>query len=261
MKLLLPAVLAAVSVFAVRPPQQAIVPAVPPPPAVHQIFAAGETLDYNLSWLKITGGTARMTISAPTDATYRITSIAKSGAAFSRIVKVRDEIETTVSRANFSTLRFIKRLDEKGDKHEEITTVEDGLATRRRRKVKSVKVPTPVYDPISVIYYLRTLDLSPGTKHELELVADAKLYSVHVHVRRRERLQTPAGTFETVMVEPTMESGGVNREERLFVWYTDDDRRIPVRIRTEVKVGAITATLTGITSGVDGIEPLTVRGQ
>jgi hypothetical protein len=256
---LLPALLAAVSLLMVRPPQETA--PTPPPQAIYQTFAAGETLDYNLAWLRITGGTARMTISAPTDNTYRITSVAKSGAAFSRIVKVRDEIETTVARANFSTLRFIKRLDEKGEKQEETTTVEDGVATRRRKKVKSVRVPTPVYDPISVIYYLRTLDLSPGAKHELELVADAKLYRVHVHVRRRERLQTPAGTFETVMVEPTMEIGGVNREERLFIWYTDDERRIPVRIRTEVKVGAITATLTAITSGVDSVEPPTVKGQ
>lgn len=257
---LLPAVLAAVSLLMVRPPQETA-PTVPPPHAIHQTFATGETLDYNLAWLRISGGTARMTISAPEEGRYRITSVARSGSAVAKLVKVREAIETTVSRSTFSTLRFIKRHDEKGETKEDITTVEDGVATRRRKKVKSVRVPTPVYDPISVIYYLRTLDLSPGAKHELELVADAKLYSVHVHVRRRERIQTPAGTFQTVMVEPTMESGGVNREERLFVWYTDDERRIPVRIRTEVKVGAITATLTVVTSGVDSVEPPSVKGQ
>jgi hypothetical protein len=263
-KFFLPVVLAAVSALAIRPPQQtttAITTDTPPVPAIHQLFAAGETLDYNLTWLRISGGAARMTISGADDGTYRITSVAKSGAAVARFVKVKDEIETTVARSTFTTLRFIKRHDEKGEKKEDITTVEDGVATRRRKKVKSVRVPTPVYDPISVIYYLRTLNLSPGATHELALVSDAKLYNVHVHVRRRERIQTPAGTFDTVMVEPSMESGGVNREERLFVWYTDDERRIPVRIRTEIKVGAITATLTGITSGVDAVEPPPARGQ
>jgi hypothetical protein len=258
-KILLPVVLAAISALAVRPPQQPVADA--PAAAIHQTFAAGETLDYNLTWLRISGGSARMTISAPEEGRYRITSVARSGSAVAKLVKVREAIETTVSRSTFSTLRFIKRHDEKGETKEDVTTVEDGVATRRRKKVKSVRVPTPVYDPISVIYYLRTLDLSPGTKHELDLVSDAKLYNVHVHVRRRERIQTPAGTFDTVMVEPSMESGGVSREERLFVWYTDDERRIPVRIRTEVKVGAITANLTAISSGVDAVEPPAVKGQ
>lgn len=231
------------------------------PAPVQQAFQNGETLDYTVTWMRISGGTARMTISAPTDDTYRLTSVARSGARFSRFVKVRDEIESTIARGNFSTLKYVKRLDEKGEKKEEITTIEDGVATRRRKKVKSVRVPNPVLDPLSVMYYLRTVDLSPNAKHELTLVADAKLYNVHVHVRRREKIQTPAGTFDTVMVEPTMESGGVEREERLFIWYTDDERRLPVRIRTEVKIGAITATLTKVTSGVESIDPPSIKGQ
>lgn len=231
------------------------------PAPVQQSFQNGETLDYTVTWMRISGGTARMTISAPNEGQYRLTSVAKSGAAFSRFVKVRDEIESTVSRENFSTLRFVKRLDEKGESKVETTTVEDGVATRKRKKIKSVRVPNPVYDPLSVMYHLRTLDLTVGARHELTLVADAKLYNVHVHVRRKEKIQTPAGTFDTVMVEPTMESGGVEREERLFIWYTDDDRRLPVRIRTEVKIGAITATLTKVTSGVETIDPPQIKGQ
>lgn len=231
--------------------------------AVPEKYVAGETLDYNLAWLKITGGTARMTI-APMDqerTSFRITSIAKSGPGFSRIFKVRDEIETIIAANDFSTLRYVKRLDERGDKIEEVTVVEDGVATRTRKKVKKVRVPRPVLDPISVIYYLRALDLTPGKSHELTVVADGKLYTVHARVRRRETLQTPAGRFATVLVEPEMISGGVAREERMFIWYSDDDRRLPVRIRTEIKVGAITATLRGVQSGVTSTDPPVLKAE
>ena len=233
------------------------------PGPVGESYVQGETLDYNLAWLKITGGTARMTIEPmdPERTRYRITSIAKSGSGFSRIFKVRDEIETIIAGDDFSTLRYTKRLDERGDKIEEVTTVEDGVATRKRRKVKKVAVPRPVFDPISVIYYLRGLDLTPGKSHELTLVADGKLYTVHARVKRRETIQTPAGTFETVLVEPEMLTGGVAREERMFIWYSDDERRVPVRIRTEIKVGAITATLRGVQSGVTSIDPPVLKSQ
>lgn len=225
---------------------------------VTEQFTAGETLDYSLTWLKITGGAARMTIKPLGEgehSRFRITSVGKSSKAFSRIFKVRDEIETTVAASDFSTLRYVKRLDEDGDRIEEVTTVEDGVATRRRRKVKKVDVPRPVFDPMSVIYYLRMQDLAPGQTHALTLIADGKLYNVHAKVVRRETIVTPAGTFKTVVVEPEMESGGVQREERLFIWYSDDERRIPVRIRTEVKVGAITATLTAVHAGARSAEP------
>jgi len=226
------------------------------PSAVEQRFLEGETLDYTLRWLKVTGGTARMTISPMDDGSrYRITSVAKSSPGFSRFFKVRDEIETIVDRSDFSTVRYVKRLDEGGDKIEETTVIEDGIATRTRRKVKKIPVPRPVMDPISVIDYLRTADLSVGKSYELELIADGKRYTVHAQVVRREKVETPLGVFDCVRVEPRMVSSGVERQEKLLIWYTNDERKIPVRIRTEVKVGAITATLRAISGGVTSIEP------
>lgn len=226
-----------------------------PLPLLAQAFMEGETLDYNLTWLKVTGGTARMTIGPSGADALRITSVARSSPAFSRFFKVRDEIETTVAKGDFSTLRYVKRLDEEGDKIEEVTVIEDGVATRTRKKVKKTRVPRPVFDPISVIFLLRTRDLSPGKVHDLDLIADGKLYSVHARVIRKEKITTPAGTFHCVRVEPQMTSAGVDRQERLFIWYTDDERKLPVRIRTEIKVGAITATLRGHAPGVSSPEP------
>jgi hypothetical protein len=226
-------------------------------PAMEQTFLAGETLDYTVTWMKVTGGTARMTI-APLDddkTRYRVTSVVRSGGSIGRLFKVRDEIESIIDRADFSTLRYTKRLDERGDKELEVTTVEDGVATRKRHKTRRMSVPRPILDPFSVIYYCRNLDLAPGKSYELTLLSDMKIYTVNARVVRREQLQTPAGTFKTVLVEPQMVSGGVERDERLFIWYSDDERRLPVRIRTEVKFGSVTATLKGIQSGVTSIDP------
>jgi hypothetical protein len=224
--------------------------------AVFSTFLSGETLDYELKWLKITGGSARMTIGQLDDGRIRITSVGKSSPGFSRIFKVRDEIETIVAKDDFSTLRYLKKLDEQGDKHEELTTITEGVASRiRHKKVKNVQVPRPVYDPISLIYHLRTLDLAPGKNHDFTVIADGRVYNVHAKVVRRETVTTPAGKFNTVVVEPEMESGGAKREEKMWIWYSEDERRLPVRIRTEVNFGSITATLRGISSGVGGVDP------
>ncbi len=223
---------------------------------VEQTYAQGETLDYTLTWMKVTGGVARMTIAPSGDSLYRITSVARSTGGISRLFKVRDEIETTVDRSDFSTISYVKRLDERGDKMLETTTIENGVATRKRKKIKKIPVPRPVFDPISVIYYFRTLELAPGKSYELTLISDGKLYTVHARVIRRENVTTPAGTFSALLVEPEMVSSGVQREERLFIWYSDDERHLPLRIRTEVKFGSVTATLKSVSPGVAATDPL-----
>lgn len=226
-----------------------------PEPPVLDAYAKGETLDFTVSWMKVAGGTARMTIAPQGDSQWRITSVAKSGGGLARFVKVRDEIETIVDRKDFSTVRYSKKLDERGDKMEEVTTIEDGVASRKRKKIRKTPVPRPVYDPISVIYHFRTLELAPGKMYEFNLISDGKLYTVHGRVVKREKITVPAGTFDTLMVEPQMASAGVQREERLFIWYSDDERRLPVRIRTEVKFGSVTASLKSVTAGVTSIDP------
>lgn len=232
------------------------------PPAIEEIFDRGETLDYTVTWMKVTGGTARMTIAPDGEDRYRITSVARSSGSLGRLFKIRDEIETIVAREDFSTLRYTKRLDERGDKMHEVTVIEDGVATRTRKKVRTLKVPRPVLDPISVIHHVRKYDLTPGKTYELTLYSDLKLYTVHAKVIRRETVTTPAGTFAAVLVEPEMiTTTGTPREERLFIWYTDDARRLPVRIRTEVKFGSVTATLRSVTSGVTTIEPPALAPQ
>ena len=223
---------------------------------VDSLFQRGETLDYDLTWLALTGGRARMTISPQLgDASnYRITSIAQSSSTFARIYKVRDEIESVVQRANFTSLRYHKNLREGSNRKEDTTVFSNGTATR---KGKQYAVPTPVFDPLSLLYYMRTQPLLPGHELRYTVFADKKIYDVIARVIRRETITTPAGRFDTVVVEPEMHAGGIFRDEdsKLTIWYSDDDRHLIVRLRSDVKIGSITATLRGVTDGVTSIAP------
>jgi hypothetical protein len=228
--------------------------------AIDETFARGETLDYNLSWSRIGAGSARMTIAPAADNRYRITSVGKSSRFFNRVFKVRDELESFVMRDSFTTVQFRKLLDERGKRKDELTTVNPttGIATR---KGKTVEVPTPVFDPVSLMYYIRRLDMTPGRIHEFPVLADGKLYTLQARIVARQKMYTPAGTFDTVLVEPKMLREDRDNENRLLIWYTDDERRIPVRIWSDVNVGSITATLRSVQPGVTSIEPVTVRDE
>jgi hypothetical protein len=232
-------------------------------PAIDAIYVNGETLDYSLTWLKLTGGSARFTIGIAPGAPdrFRITSVAQTTSGFARIYKVRDQIISFVDRVLFTTIQYEKHLREGSSKKNDITTVDraQGLIVRKRagKPDKVVHTNEPVFDPISLIYQFRRLDLRPGSHVHFMVTGDGKLYAVDADVVAREDITTPLGTFRTVAVQPDMAAGGLFADEdsKLTIWYSDDARHLPVRIRSDVKIGSITATLKGVRAGVTAIEP------
>lgn len=223
-----------------------------------QVYIDGETLDYDLVWLRISGGDARMTIAPAGDTSYRLTSIGKSSKSFARIYSVRDEIETFVSRETFSTLHYRKMLKEGRNSKDETTVIDPATHIATRRGDEIIPVPPVVFDPLSLIYYMRGFPLKTGEVLRFTIIADGKLRDVEAHVVGTESLDTPAGKFNCLVVEPHMEAAGIFREDaksQMTIWYSDDWRHIPVRIRSEAKIGAITATLRSVASGYWSAEP------
>lgn len=244
--LMLAAVIAAAPVDAPRPAAT----------CVDEAYAEGEVLAFNLAWLKVIGGKGTMTI-APVegDATrLRITSEAASNEGISRFYRVRDFVESTVARDSFTTLRYEKRLRERKRVKDVVTIVDParGIAVRRGEEIK---VPTPVYDPLSIVYFIRRLRLESGSTLKVKVLSDRRVYDTEIVALRRETITVPAGTFRTIVVEPRLrgeESGERNPEGQMQVWFSDDERRLPVRIRTELRAGAITASLRSVTGTAAG---------
>ena len=214
-------------------------------------FNQGETLTFSLAWVRVIGGTAQMTIGPVAgQASYRMTSLMQSNSVFNLIFRVRDEVESVVDREAFSTTRYQKVLNERGRTKNELTVIDPDRGMALRKGVE-IPVPHPIFDPLSLMYHLRTLELTPGKTQRLSVIADGKVYMMEAAVTRGEVIDTDAGKFETVVVEPKMQEGGIFRDDRnrLVLWFSDDARHLPVRIRSEFKAGNITATLRSVQVG------------
>jgi len=73
-----------------------------------------------------------------------------------------------------------------------------------------------------------------------------KLRRIEIRVLHRERVKVPAGEFDTLVVEPMVAPEGVFEGKRgVRIWLTDDERRIPVKAQTKVRLGSVTAVLAG----------------
>jgi hypothetical protein len=109
--------------------------------------------------------------------------------------------------------------------------------TYRRDDGETGTIPTSEpLDDLSFLYFARTLPLEVGATYRLERYFKADGNPVVIQVLRRETIDVPAGRFRTIVVRPIVRTDGIFSEEgRAEVWFSDDQYRIPVMIRSEAK--------------------------
>lgn len=100
-------------------------------------------------------------------------------------------------------------------------------------------------DEIGFIYYLRTLDLEVGDEYTFNDYFKDDGNPLVLKVLRRERKKVPAGTFDTVVVQPIIQTDGLFSEGgNAELYFTDDEERHLVYMRSEIPVvGSITLHL------------------
>jgi hypothetical protein len=102
------------------------------------------------------------------------------------------------------------------------------------------------YDPYSSFYYLRTLPLQVGKSVFVSILDSKQLWNVEIQVLKKEKLDTILGEVNTILIKPLIKSEGIfQRKGEIYIWLTDDARRIPVKMKTKVTISSVTAALVG----------------
>jgi hypothetical protein len=107
---------------------------------------------------------------------------------------------------------------------------------------RTMVLPDRAQDPLSAIYYLRTgTDLVTEGTVTFTVVSSNERIAAEVRVLGRERIRTPAGEFDTIKARA---SGGIFLgKKEVFLWLTDDVRRLPVMIKGSIDIGSLVFTL------------------
>ena len=114
----------------------------------------------------------------------------------------------------------------------------------KRSADTSVTIDGLEHSIMSAFYLVRTLPLKEGETSRFSAVSGKKRYELKVIIHKRETIKTDLGTFKTVKVEPVLDGDGIfNSSGRIFIWFTDDEKRLPVIMQCEIKLGSIKAEL------------------
>ncbi|HMK43597.1 MAG TPA: DUF3108 domain-containing protein [Dissulfurispiraceae bacterium] len=217
-------------------------------------FSIPERLEYALSWGGITVGYATLE-AQETSGLMLLSSTARSTQFISTFYQVEDHVQARLQRSAGTSFGKpesyrirVREGTHRRDKETTFDTAGKKILYADYLKPESVTFEyTPgVFDPLSSLYYVRTLDLSVGKSIYVQMFDSKKLYRMEIKVIKKERVQTPAGIFDTVLIQPVMLSEGIfGRKGDLLLWLTDDDKHIPVQMKSRVKIGSVTGQLTG----------------
>lgn len=229
-------------------------------------FVLGERLEYDMKWGYFPVGSATMEVVAQNPEDSNGPKVVKfnvrTNSFADTFYKVRTSISSTIDSSFSRTLRYEKSQHE-GGTHREIVVEYDYKKGEAKYVLQGnipriTPIPGPVFDPLSIAYFFRLYPLVPGGNLKLPTCDGKRFQEVMVSAGQRERIKLPMGEIDAIGTTPALENlGGVfNKSPKgmLKVWYSDDDRRVPVRVSSKVIVGSFTATLNKATPPLEGIK-------
>jgi hypothetical protein len=223
--------------------------------AFNSVFTVGEELVYEINFGIISAGEARMRIpeivSLHARDCFHIISEVKTSDFFSAFFKVDDRVESFMDVFGLFPWRYEKHIRE-GKYKADRSAVFDPLKARAYSGKDTIKTPAYSQDVLSIIYYLRTLDLEPGRPISIDNYEDKKFFPLTVQIKKKEKIKVPAGKFDCFLIEPGLRAGSfIEQKGKMWIWLSTDSRRIPVKIKSKLSFGSIVMELKKTTSPIN----------
>lgn len=167
--------------------------------------------------------------------------------------KVNDTYESYIDKETGNPYRFVRKIDEGG-----YTKNQEGFFTSSENKivVKDYKhntentfvIPKNTQDILSSFYYLRNYPnlekVKPGEFVAIDMFFDNKTTKFRLKCIGREDIRTNFGIVSAMIFRPLVQTGRVFKEEEsLTIWISDDENKVPLRIKASLLVGSIKADL------------------
>lgn len=222
-------------------------------------FHPGEELKYSLRARGFGGGEAVMRVGRIDTIHGRETlplEFLIEGRGWGGFFKINDKIYSWMDPARGISLRFVK--DQKhGQRYREYEFFPDQGRVRRIDHDTAWALPSALpLDDLSFVYFARTIPLEVGDSLTFHRYFKDEGNPITLTVLRRDSVETRAGTFNTIVVQPILpESSLFPRSAKAEVHFTDDDRRLVVYMRVTRYFVPLTMELTEFTPGVPTERP------
>ena len=209
-----------------------------------------ETYTYGAEWRIWNAGIITLSLSRE-GVENRVTGTAESQGVVSMLYPVHDKFQALYDPRTFCSVSLRKHTEEGFHKRDTLisynyarkkSVLDETNLKDNQAKHEENDIPGCVTDVLSGLMYLRSLPLIPGTTYTFPLNDGGKTVDVTAKVEAKETIKVPAGTFQTIRVSPEG-VGPIKSKGKIWIWYTDDARRIPVQMRGKMFWGTLNLKL------------------
>jgi len=219
-------------------------------------FDVGEWFKFRIHYGFVNAGYATLEVKDATINNKKVFHVIGSGytTGISKFFfKVEDLYESYIDKESGNPYKYVRKIDEGG-----YTKNQEGFFNPSENKVlvkdykhkteKTFVIPKNTQDILSSFYYLRNYPnidkINPGESVAIDMFFDNETTKFRLKYIAREDITTKFGVVPTMVFRPLVQSGRVFKEEEsLTIWISDDDNKLPVRIKANLVVGSIKADL------------------
>lgn len=208
-------------------------------------FGPGERAEYEVRLGVFPAGTGTLSITGRQtlggEQTLHTVMTLRGGNALYRL---DNRYESWLDTDGLFSRRFLQNVREGSYRRNRTFDFYPERRTFRRENGQTGTLPTSEpLDDLSFLYFARTLPLEPGATYRFSRYFKDDGNPVVIQVLRRETIQVPAGRFRAIVVRPVIQTDGMfSQDGRAEVYFSDDEHRIPVFIRTDA--GPLPASIT-----------------
>ena len=94
-----------------------------------------------------------------------------------------------------------------------------------------------LFSPYSLIHFLRKEKIEINNQYAYKIFDGRKIKDILLKVSKIEKVKVPYGTFECFNIKPINEENIIKNNGFLELWYTDNNEKIPVKIKLETNIG------------------------
>jgi hypothetical protein len=232
-------------------------------------FGPGEKIKYRVHYGFITAGEAELAVDKKIHTLngrpcYKIDVTGRTTGLADKLYDVKDVWGTYLDTGAVVPHRFYRYIKENSYRKNEVVdfqqlnnrAVVNEMADNNKRKVEKTQafeVPQHVQDLVSGYYYFRTIDFNKYKKGDvikLDAFFDDEIYNFNIRYDGKERIKTELGKVDAIVLTPHMPDNELfDGKESIQIWLSDDEVKIPLKIKAKMFIGAIEVDIEEFSKG------------
>jgi hypothetical protein len=212
-------------------------------------FQGGEELKYSVYYslfgIYVNAGNATITTRLErlnNKTVYHLVGGGKTSSSYDWITNVNNRYESFVDTVSLQPVKFVRDVHEGNHKKYEVVTF-NPVANTAITPDGVYKVPNCIQDIVSSFFFMRNINFDkykPNDKIHFSMFFDNEVYNMYIRYMGKEEVKTRYGKFRAIKFKPLLIKGTVfEGGEKMTIWISDDNNRIPIRVETPLVVGSI----------------------